>query len=154
MIRRAVSADRERLVAITRASVILTDEEVVWARELIFGEIHPAPGREYQIDVLDLDGEVAGYVCYGPASEDEAFDLYWIVVEPSRHRGGLGRQLLGHVERRTLEAGSRMLLIETSEQNAAARAFYVANGYAQVSQTKDFTRIRPGRVLYRRDLSD
>ena len=152
MIRPASPADRERLLAMTRACEALTEEEVGWARELIFAEVPIIPGREYSIDVLDTEGRAAGYVCYGPAAEPEAFDLYWIVIAPELQGRGYGSQLLRHVEAETRRNGGRRLLIETSEANAPARSFYARNGYTQVSQLKDFRRILPSRVLLARDL--
>ena len=151
-IRPLASPDRTPLAELLSHIETFTPDEVACALELIDAALTPN-NPDYQVRCAIRDGKVVGYVCYGPAAEPEAFDLYWIVIATELQGRGHGYRLLSHVEAKAREAGARRLLIETSEANARARSFYVANGYAQVLQLKDFGRIRAGRVVFSRDLS-
>jgi D-alanine-D-alanine ligase len=153
MIRPAAPGDREQLLEMTRQTGVFTVEEIGWATELVFGLVVPPPGREYQLHVLVEKGQLAGYVCFGPAGRDsEVYDLYWLVVAPDVQQRGMGSRLLGFVEDDVRRSGGRTLLIETSAGNGGARRFYEAKGYREVSHLKDFMRRRPDRVVYARNL--
>jgi len=55
--------------------------EVIVAGELIDAFLEEEKSSGYHIYVADMDGEIAGYVCYGDTPLTEAtWDLYWIAV--------------------------------------------------------------------------
>jgi len=62
-------------------------------------------------------------------------DLQRIVVRPSHRRQGLARRLLAAV---SPDAGR--LLLEVSERNDAARAFYAAEGFTEVARRPHYYR--------------
>ena len=90
---------------------------------------------------IDKDGNQAfGFACYGPRFlTDRVYDLYWIAVDPSARRLGVGRRLMERVEASVRAKGGRILAIETSgtEKYAGTRAFYLAAGYKHEATLKD-----------------
>jgi ribosomal protein S18 acetylase RimI-like enzyme len=91
--------------------------------------------------MLDPTATVAGYACYGPTPLTEGvFDLYWIAVHPEAQGHGIGRQLIGYVEKDILARGGRMLLIETSsrEDYGATIGFYERTNYELAARIKNF----------------
>ena len=90
---------------------------------------------------IEKEGEQAlGFACYGPRSlTDRVYDLYWIAVEPSARRLGVGCRLMERVEASVREKGGRILVIETSgtEKYAGARAFYLSAGYKHEATLTD-----------------
>lgn len=150
------AADRAPLEAVLRATGAFTDEEVDVALELVDYGLRTPPSPDYHFLVAEGDdGAVLGYTCWGPTPmTDRTFDLYWIAVDPRRQGGGVGRALMGEVERRLAADGARLLLVETAskESYAATRAFYLRVGYREVARTPDFYRDGDDRVVYAKRL--
>ena len=92
-----------------------------------------------------------GFACYGPIPLTEGvYDLYWIAVDPAAQKKGIGRYLLGYVEREIKKQGGRMLLIETSSQESygATIRFYEKSGYQLAARIKDFYRIGDDKLVF------
>jgi ribosomal protein S18 acetylase RimI-like enzyme len=68
-------------------------------------------------------------------SAGDTVDLQRIVVRPSHRRHGLARRLLAAVAPDT-----GRLLLEVSERNAGARAFYAAEGFAEIARRPHYYR--------------
>jgi ribosomal protein S18 acetylase RimI-like enzyme len=151
--RAATAEDRTRIREILEATTLFTPEEVGWAMELVDACLAGNP--DYAVSVA-LDGQsICGYVCFGPVKAAAGFfDLYWIAVHPEHQKAGHGRHLLEVAEAAAEEASGTMLLIETSSgpSYATTRRFYERNGYHEISRTLDFYRVRPGRVVYGKEL--
>jgi ribosomal protein S18 acetylase RimI-like enzyme len=82
-----------------------------------------------------------GYACYGahPLTQG-TFDLYWIAVDPTARRQGIGRTLLSRVEDEVRSLAGRVLVIETSgtPPYAPTRQFYESCGYTREAVVRDF----------------
>ena len=112
------------------------------ALELLDGALAD-PGGEYRVLVAELDGALAGYVCYGPTPMTEGtWDLYWIVTHPEARKAGVARALVGRMESELRAAGARLVRVETSRLDGygAARAFYERLGYPVAAVIPDFYR--------------
>ena len=140
-------ADRDGVCRILQTAGNFTGDEVTIALELIDEWLELGEESEYLTYVLDSpdDGAgVLGYVCFGPAPLTEAtYDLYWIAVDKSKHRGGVGKRLLKFAEEEIVRRGGRMLLVETSSQETYGGAihFYERTGYERVDRF--FVKARP-----------
>lgn len=154
---------RDPLLELVRATKAFRDDELAVAAELLdegLAALRADPlgrdtGPDYRFVVAELDGRAVGYACFGLASlSDGVFDLYWIVVDPSLHGGGIGRTLLGEAERLAREEGGRWLVAETSgtEGYAATRAFYRRAGYRELGRIPEFYRAGDDKVFYGRPL--
>ncbi len=135
-------ADGAQIHAITASTSVFSQDEVECVDEL-WGE-YRAQGPEksgYYFLVDKEDGRVLGYSCYGPrALTDRTFDLFWIAVDSTARRGGVGRRLLAATEEVIRKQGGRLLIVETSglDKYEPTRAFYLATGYLLEATLKDF----------------
>jgi ribosomal protein S18 acetylase RimI-like enzyme len=155
-IRRAVTADRERIREILIATARFSRQEVGWAMELVDASCsHPERG-EYSAYVLADEDAIHGYVLFGPTPmTDGVYDLYWIAVDPKQQGLGFGQLLLKFVENEVRRQAGRMLLIETSSKRSYAPTirFYQRAGYHEISRIKDFYRIEDDKVVFSKTLA-
>jgi len=125
--------------------------EVEIAVELVQERLEKGGASGYEFVIAELDGQVAGYTCFGPIPGTKAsYDLYWIAVRPEAQGKGLGRLLLGETERRIREMGGARVYAETSSrpQYLSTRAFYERTGYKLAELLEDFYAPGDGRATY------
>ncbi len=142
MIVSAVKADGPQIRDIAARAGVFSPEEVecvadLWEEYLSVGPV--VGGYNF---LVDRDGErVLGFSCYGPRDlTSGVFDLYWIAVDSTAHRNGVGRKLLNATEEAVRQAGGRMLIAETSgtPHYEPTRKFYLGMGYLMEATIKDF----------------
>ncbi len=153
-LRPLAAADRAGIEALVRSTERFPEAEVAVAMELVDLGLSE-DSRGYLFVVAERGRELAGYACWGIAAMSPAvYDLYWIVVSPAAQGRGLGRALLGHVERDVHARGGHTVLAETegSPPYEAARRFYLAAGYAEAGRIGDFYGPGKDKVLYTKRL--
>jgi len=94
---------------------------------------------------------VLGYVSFGPTPLTEStYDLYWIAVDKSKHRGGVGKRLLKFTEEEIARRGGQMLLIETSSQETYGGTiqFYERTGYELVGKIKEYYKPGDDKLIF------
>jgi ribosomal protein S18 acetylase RimI-like enzyme len=142
MILPAVEADGPQIRDIAARAGVFNQEEVdcvadLWEEYLTTGPV--IGGYNF---LVDRDGDrVFGFACYGPRDlTSGVFDLYWIAVDATTHRNGVGRKLLTATEDEVHKANGRMLIAETSGtlHYEPTRKFYLGMGYAIEATIKDF----------------
>lgn len=142
MILAATEGDGSQIHGIAARAGVFSQEEVecvvaLWQDYLTVGPV--VGGYNF---IVDRDGDrVLGFACYGPRDlTDGVFDLYWIAVDPTFHRSGVGRGLLTASEEAVRKAGGRMLIAETSgtPPYEPTRRFYASMGYTIEATIKDF----------------
>src|SRR5438067_14273 len=80
LMRRLQPSDRPALLQLVGQDGLFSKEEVSVALELIDAAL-AEPGGEYRVLIAELDGKLAGYICYGPTPMTEGtWDLYWIAT--------------------------------------------------------------------------
>ena len=131
-LRPATEADLDALAALEQD--LFGDD--AWSRGSVAAEV--AAGR---VLVAEDDG-VAGYVVTLAAGD--AVDLMRIAVRPDRRRRGLAHALLA-----AAATGERMLL-EVSERNTGALAFYAAEGFAEIARRRRYYRDGSAAVVMER----
>lgn len=145
--------DLEPLLEMVRGTGMFTRAEAEVAYELMDIWLNRPEQKDYIIYVAEENGELAGYVCYGPTPATEStFDLYWIVVHPALQRRGIGGKLLAFAEKECRKRGGRLMVIETSstEKYAGTRNFYRLNGYEVEGRIKDFYAVGDDRLIFTR----
>lgn len=154
MLRPLAPTDRPALVDILTRTTHFTAAEVSLALELIDVTIaDPDYGYQFVVATLD-DDTVAGYICWGATPITQAsYDLYWLVVDETMRRSGIGRALCLAMEQRIWTTGGGNIRLETSgkAQYAATVAFYRQLGYHIAARLDDF--YAPGDdliLLYKR----
>jgi ribosomal protein S18 acetylase RimI-like enzyme len=155
VIRKLVAADRSGVFRILESAGNFTPEEVGTALELIDEWLELGEHSGYLTYVLEDQGDeeskVWGYVCFGPTPLTEAtYDLYWIAVDKAKHRSGVGKKLLKFTEEEVSRRGGRLLLVETSSQEAygGTIAFYERTGYDLVGKIKDYYRLGDDKLIF------
>ena len=131
-VRPATTADVDALAAL-EADLFGAD---AWSPASVGAEV--AAGR---VLVADDDG-VAGYVVTLHAGD--VVDLMRIAVRSDRRRQGLAHALLA-----AASTGHRMLL-EVSERNAGAVAFYTAEGFTEIARRQRYYRDGSAAVVMQR----
>ena len=147
----APRADRPAARDLGAAPGLFRDYEVAVAVELVDERLIKGPASGYHFVFAEVDGAVAGYACYGPiACTVWSYDLFWIAVDPTRQRLGLGRRLVDESERLIREAGGRRVYIETSgkEQYLPTRGFYERCGYALDAELAEFYGPGDPKIVY------
>lgn len=151
-IRKLKAKDREVIFAILKNTAMFTEQEIDVALELIDVYLNHKNQKDYLIYVAETaQGQVVGYVCYGPTAVAEGtYDLYWIAVD-SRFQGqGIGKQLLIFTEEEVRKLKGRLIIIETSSQEkyASTQNFYLGNRYVLAARIKDYYRAGDDRLIY------
>ncbi len=129
--------------------------EVAVAVELVAERLAKGEASGYHFVFAMRGDESIGYACFGPiACTRSSWDLYWIAVNRSEQRTGLGRALVGEVERAVHARGGTQIYIDTSNraQYAATRAFYEACGYRLDALLRDFYAPGDDKAIYCRRL--
>ncbi|MFN0057219.1 MAG: GNAT family N-acetyltransferase [Planctomycetota bacterium] len=148
---RVQPGDAEGVRSLVAATGYFTDAEVDVAMELVVERLKLGAASGYYFVFAETRGKLAGYACYGPiACTVASFDLYWIAVDPTLQRGGVGSAILREVEQRVRAAGGGAIYIDTSNkpQYASTRGFYLRSGYEQVALLKDFYAPHDDKVIY------
>jgi ribosomal protein S18 acetylase RimI-like enzyme len=158
-IRPMVAADRSGVFRILETAGNFTPEEVATALELIDEWLELGEHSGYLTYVLEAregeSSEVLGYVSFGPTPLTEStYDLYWIAVDKSKHRGGVGKKLMKFTEDETLRRGGKMLLIETSSQETydGTIQFYERTGYELVGKIPEYYKPGDDKLIFAKKL--
>jgi D-alanine-D-alanine ligase len=141
VIRRAVGNDREAVLALLNQPEFFRPDELEIAREVFDDAVKGGEHGHYQSFVIEAQGQVGGWICYGPTPcALGTFDIYWIAVAAKLQGRGLGKELMGFVERMIRVRGGRLAVIETSGRSAydSTRNFYERLGYSESARLKDF----------------
>ena len=159
-IRPLVAADRSGVFRILENAGNFTPAEVGIALELIDEWLELGEHSGYLTYVLEArdpeKSEVLGYVCFGPTPLTEStFDVYWIAVDKSKHRGGVGKRLLKFSEEEVLRRGGKMLLIETSSQETYGGTiqFYERTGYELVGKIPEYYKPGDDKLIFAKRLA-
>lgn len=151
-VRPLLPEDRDRIAAMTGATGVFRPAEVAVALEVFDTALGLGRRRDpdYETAGVELDGELAGWACWGPTPcTVGTFDLYWIVVAPELHGRGVGGALVEEMERR-IAGRARMIVVETAGRPdyAAARGFYERRGYQVVARIADYYEAGDDLVTY------
>jgi ribosomal protein S18 acetylase RimI-like enzyme len=146
-----LASDRAALEHILRSCKFFRDDEIAVAFELIDDRIAQGKASEYSFLIARHGERVVGYCCYGrvPCSV-HSFDLYWIVVDPTMHRGGIGRKLVTAAEEHIRKLGGKRVYIDTSSQQRyePTHHFYSSLGYRVEATLREFYAPGDNKVVF------
>jgi len=149
------ATDADSVRDLTATAGVFSSDEVLIAEELVQERLQKGLDSGYHFLLAEQGGRLAGYACFGPIpGTAQRFDLYWIVVDPTRQRAGLGRELLRRSEAAAQAAGATHLFVDTSGRHAyaPARAFYRRAGYRKVAELPDFFHDGDAKVIFAKRL--
>ena len=159
IIRPMVAADRSGVFRILESAGNFTPEEVGTALELIDEWLELGEHSGYLTYVIEDVGEdgskVWGYVCFGPTPLTEStFDLYWIAVDKTKHRSGVGKKLLKFAEDEVMRRNGKLLLVETSSMETydGTIAFYEKTGYELVGRIIEYYKAGDDKLIFAKKL--
>ena len=146
IIRDALDADLPQIVEIVNAFLPTTTTE--WretAYTLDDRREWLAQHRRTEDPVLvaDIDGEVAGFSCYGDFRDSRKWPGYRFVVENTihvreRHWGsGVGRALMEALVERAALAGKRVIVAAVDAENVGSIRFHERCGFVEVARMPD-----------------
>ena len=155
MIRTTTQSETDLLVALAGGTGVFKPLELDTLREVLDDYHAGNDPAGHRAVTLERDGQPVGFAYYAPtAMTDRTWHLYWIFIGKAGQGGGLGSQLLRHVEDDILRAGGRLFLIETSSLPSyePTRRFYLKHGYEQAALVRDFYADGDDLVIFRKRL--
>ncbi len=148
--------DIQSLIEILRASGMFRPEEIEVAVELMNIVADEPQQQDYiMYTAADDTNVVRGYYCVGPTPMTAGtFDLYWIAVDPTMQRKGVGRELLSHCESLVRSSQGHLIVVETSSQlkYEPTRRFYQGSGYTEEARIGDYYAAADDLVIYSKHL--
>lgn len=146
----------KRIREIAESVELFYPDEVDVAEELAIYNIEKgAETSGYNFLLCRNKSRIIGYTCFGeiPCTKNR-YDLYWIIVDNSYKRAGIGKKLLAATEKLIAGMGGKKLYIETSsrEPYIGTRDFYVSCGYTTEAVFNDFYDDGDNKIVYVKDL--
>ncbi len=156
MYRTAQLDDLDAIMAIVVAAGLFSPDDRGFLGDALrdFHDRDAASGAGFLLDI-DEAGDPVGVVSWNPrVATDAGWDLTMIAVLPERQGEGRGAAMMAHVERKLIDSGQRLLLVETSSapQYDATRAFYQRCGYEEEARVRDYWTDGDDLVLFRKRL--
>lgn len=123
--------DIEPVMAIERS--LFTAEP--WTEAGFWSELAGVPATRYYV-VTEDGGEIVGYA--GLVVVQHEADVQTVAVRADRQGQGLGRTLLDDLLAEARRRSSSQVLLEVSDDNAAAQALYAATGFERLSVRRGY----------------
>ncbi len=135
--------DREHIEEILRSTGFFYEFEIKAALEITDKTISEGMEKSgyFWLKASDEDGKIVAFGTYGKNDFSvHSWELYWIAVNEKVRNLNLGSTLLRRIEENIVEAGGKILWIETSGRPlyASTEGFYKRNGYDLQASLRDF----------------
>jgi GNAT superfamily N-acetyltransferase len=157
-IRPLADTDRDAVRTILEESKMFRDDEIDVALEVIDEYLDdPAASGYWSYVAVEDTGAVSGFAVVGPNPMTiGTFDLYWIVVDQSKQRKGIGTELIAFAEQRVMDANCRLLIAETSSKPMYLRTrnFYQQNGYSELAHIRDYYDVGDDLIIFGKYLKE
>lgn len=147
------AADKDNLIRVISSINIFSDEDKRISLELIDEYLEDKENDDYWVRLAQSGNEVAGFICFGPASLcTGTYDIYYIAVDPKHRRKGIGKYLVECVLHELHEKKARMLLIETTSdiRYEGTLRFYENLGFVEIERIKDYYKDGEDRIIYQK----
>jgi len=148
-------SDPQAVEKLIKNTGFFNQEEIKISSSLVIERIQQGEESGYFFTFLDIDNTLTGYTCYGPIPGTESsFDLYWIGVDKTLQKEGLGTILLEETEKEVIKMKGSHIYIETSstELYFPTRKFYEKCGYFKECEISDYYKTNDNLVIYSKNL--
>ncbi len=156
MIRHTLPADTPALLELAAGTNVFKPLEIQALREVL-DDYHASNQALGHRSVTEIERDrIRGFAYYAPAAmTDATWYLYWIAIDKSLHRAGIGTELMAYLEADIQRANGRLLLIETSSlyHYLPTRNFYLKRGYHQTGVIADFYADGDSMVVFAKRMS-
>jgi ribosomal-protein-alanine N-acetyltransferase len=122
---------------------VVAIEQAIYPHPWTRGSFSDSLEAGYHCWIVECGGEIAGY-CVAAIAAGEAHLLNLSVAAPWQRRG-IGREVLGFVLRLARQSGALRILLEVRPSNEAARALYLAAGFAEIATRRSYYPADGGR---------
>ena len=102
------------------------------------GQVRTQRRKTVFMYVIEVEGELAGYVVWEEDNQLQEGHLLNIAVRPQNRRKGLGRELLGHALKMMREHSMVSCRLEVRESNTPAQALYIQTGMSILRHDSDY----------------
>lgn len=147
LLRLACPADAYEIAVMSRYLIEVGLRGWSWPPERVVRAIR---ARDTNVLVAEVKGHLVGFAIMDFG--DTTAHLSLLAVKPSHQRCGIGRQMMAWLEEAALTAGITTINLELRVNNYAARAFYRALGYREVSYIPGYYRGQETAVRMSRDI--
>ena len=150
-IRLMTPQDKPAVMEILRDTPEFLPMEVDLAEEVIDAYLGGPIQSGYFTLVGEMDGSIAGFICYGPTPITEGtWDIYWIAVNRRLQGQGIGRRLMEAAEENIKREKGRLALVETSSKPGYEKTniFYQRMGYKEAARIIDYYAVGDDQVIY------
>ncbi|MCX8044060.1 MAG: GNAT family N-acetyltransferase [Desulfobacterota bacterium] len=112
-------------------------------REVLEETFAPRDGVGHYCLLEERDGsQLLGFIIFGrtPLTQ-HGWDIYWLIVDKSMHRRGVGSRLVSSMQQEVLKKDrAAVIRIETSgkKEYAYVRSFYTKAGFTEAGRIADF----------------
>jgi ribosomal protein S18 acetylase RimI-like enzyme len=154
-IRPIINQDKEKIFHLLKQRGTFNKKEIEVAIEVIEDALAGPENGYYIFCAVKETSDVAGFICFGPIPLTEGcYDLYWIAVDETFSRHGVGKKLLATMEHFVINEEGRQIYIDTSstEPYLPARSFYQTNGYRIATVLHDFYRQGDNKVIFMKNI--
>ena len=141
IVRPATSADANEILALETA-LFGAD---AWSASSVLAEL---TAQDRSCAVAVSDGQVIGYVL--TLRSGDVVDLQRIGVDPARQRQGVATALLEAALEQAHDDGADAMLLEVSEANGPALAFYAREGFVEIDRRRRYYRDGTDALILRR----
>lgn len=156
MIRSIERNDKHELIALANKIGLFEDNQLEELQQMLADYFLDENDRD-RFWLVDEDRGVVGVAyCELEPMTDGTWNLRLIAIDPDCQGKGRGTLLLGCVEKKSIERGGRMLLVETSGLDSfdRTRAFYRKCGYQEEARIREFYTAGDDKIVYRKLLVD
>jgi ribosomal protein S18 acetylase RimI-like enzyme len=150
------AADRETVKNIVSSTGFFNSEEIDISVELVDEALASGEASGYNFIFAEMSNQVLGYTCFGPIPGcHKRHEIYWIAVEKTYHRLGIGKILLQKTEEAIRSHGAERAYIETSSraEYKPTQLFYMANGYSSAAEIEDYFQDGDGKIIFMKRLA-
>lgn len=149
-IRSSKPEDLGAIKALIDATALFPSE---YLDDMFSGDSDPGDEQEFWL-TYDDNGPQAVTYCAPEQMTNGTWNLLLIAVHPDYQSGGIGRQLMSHVEAILKKMGVRVLIVETSgtDDFERTRSFYEQIGYDNEGRIRDYYDAGDDKIIFRKAL--
>lgn len=148
----------EKIRAVTKSDIVGLKQVVdsselfpsEYLDEMISDYLDNPDTQDIWFTYIDNNKQVAIGYCVPEKLTDGTYNLLAIGVSQDTQRKGIASQMMNYIEQRLKQKDGRILIVETSSDDAqiGARSFYNKIGYTEAAVIKDFWKDGEDKIIF------